>query len=510
MQRSPYVIAIACAIACSGSKSNDNSKQKDAGVTRPTVAPIAMPPTGVDSIKRMTFVFGDGKEAHAKAWAAYKAKSRDWGAVRANEEVALGKDANHLDAHYYLGTALAAMGEHAAAVDHFVTALTSDYLFYAPLIEKDEDLKGFWATPHGTAVKELMTKLDADYKKHIASGVLLIARRSTFRYDKQPGVQASISRGEVYAYDRETRRFYRITHTDHQAVGFVRSAAGNELVVIGFDKVDHPKEDTAPPLVVRSWVQVIDTTTWQPAGPKAQAAATPTRELVAGYAAGDQLLVAAAPANGRFGLGEPTVWSLDRTAGKLTKVAPQLPATRIEFSLEEGRVVRVPDGVKAAWAGDPPTAPTLDVTGKPIQVPLNSPAAQATVALSPDKARIAFATAADPCAKDAAPSLYVADTKSGVLKHVLTAKSRFVTRWVDATTLAYEDGDNAIRLWNAQTGREDQKIENKAGIALDVLSLAAAPLCRQAPPVAEPGGSDEPPLPPEESGAGSAAPPPKP
>ena len=68
---------------------------------------------------------------------------------------------------------------------------------------------------------------------------------------------------------------------------------------------------------------------------------------------------------------------------------------------------------------------------------------------------------------------------------MLTAKSRFATRWIDANTLAYEDGDGAIRLWDATTGREAMQLENKAGLALDVLSLASAPLCKQAPPTAD-------------------------
>jgi hypothetical protein len=85
---------------------------------------------------------------------------------------------------------------------------------------------------------------------------------------------------------------------------------------------------------------------------------------------------------------------------------------------------------------------------------------------------------------------------------LLTAKSRFTTRWLDDNTLAYEDGDNAIRLWDVTTGREAMRIENKAGIALDVLSLASAPLCKQAPPTADAAGSgDE--MPPEEGSAGS-------
>ena len=85
-------------------------------------------------------------------------------------------------------------------------------------------------------------------------------------------------------------------------------------------------------------------------------------------------------------------------------------------------------------------------------------------------------------------------------KHLLTAKSRFATRWIDADTLAYEDGDGAIRLWDATTGREVGKLENKAGVALDVLSLAARRCASKRRPAVEAGsgGSDDA-LPPEET-----------
>jgi hypothetical protein len=49
------------------------------------------------------------------------------------------------------------------------------------------------------------------------------------------------------------------------------------------------------------------------------------------------------------------------------------------------------------------------------------------------------------------------------------------------------------------------RLENKPGLALDVLSLAPAPLCKQAPPVADQAGSgDE--MPPEEREPGSGGP----
>jgi hypothetical protein len=109
-------------------------------------------------------------------------------------------------------------------------------------------------------------------------------------------------------------------------------------------------------------------------------------------------------------------------------------------------------------------------------VPLSHAALQSTVALG--SSHLAFATAVDPCAKDTAPSLYVADAKTGALKHVLTAVSRFATRWQTPTLLAYEDGDTTVRLWDSVAQREIGKLENKAGLALDVLSLAPGRSCK--------------------------------
>jgi hypothetical protein len=165
------------------------------------------------------------------------------------------------------------------------------------------------------------------------------------------------------------------------------------------------------------------------------------------------------------------------------------------------------DGVQAAWTGDPARAPELTIGSTRVSVPESGQAAQESLAVAPGGAHVAFATAVDPCAKDAAPSLYVASAKTGALKHVLTARSRFATRWLDASTLAYEDGDSAIRLWDATSGREALRIENKAGVAISVLSAASAPLCIQAPPVIEPTGPADDELPPEEPSGPVVTPP---
>ncbi len=488
-------------LAACGKGADKKTEKKDAGgPTAPVAAPIALPALGVEKIARFNYVYDAGRANYDKAEAA--AKKSDWAEARKQAELSLSKDPNHMDAHRVLAVALAQLGEHAAAVDHLVTVIAADYYNYGVSFASDPLFQGFRATPHGQAVMQLAGQIRDEWAKKIPKALLFIARRSAFRYDKF-GPQWLSSRGELYAFDRETKRYFRLTHTNHQVAGFVRAKAGAEVAVIGYDKGDRPKEDTSPPLLARAWVQTFDTATWTSTS-KVQLGQARADAIY--YGEGDQLLVGQAPATDRWNLGEWVVSSVDRTTGRLTKTAGTLGAPRIELTLDEGHIVLPPvnDGVQGVWTGTPARAPELTIGSMKVVIPESGQAAQETVAVSPDGGWFAFATAVDPCAKDAAPSLYVANAKTGALKHLLTAKSRFATRWLDGTTLAYEDGDSAIRLWDATTGREAMRIENKPGVGLAVLSLASTPLCKQAPPSAEPTGSagsgDE--MPPEEGSSG--------
>jgi hypothetical protein len=497
----PRIAVVVLLLAGCGKGGNKNNAKRDSGLTGPVAAPISLPVLGVDKITRFSFIYDQGAAAYKKASDA--AAKKDWPEARKQAEAALAKDPNHLDARRLLSIALVQTGEQAGAVDHLATAIAADYFQYGADLASIAELKDFFASQHGQAVLQLAGQIRDEYAKRIKGGVWLIGRRSSFKWPSKPGVQPGTSRGELYAFDRDSKRYLRLTHTSDQVAGFVRAKSGNEVAVLGYDRIDRSKED-APPLIARAWLQAFDTTEWKTTTPKITLPAA--RAIAIYYGDGDQLLVGAAPATGRWTMGDWTVSSIDRTTGKLTKVSAALGSPRIELTLDEGRVVppKAIEGVQAPWTGDPARAPTLSLVGSPpIQVPESGQAAMETVAVAPGGAHLAFATAVDPCATDTAPSLYVAN-KAGALKHLLTAKSRFTTRWIDPTTLAYEDGDGAIRLWDATTMRELMRLDNKPGLALEVLSLASAPLCKQAPPVVEPAGSaDEPPLPPEE-GAGDA------
>jgi len=495
------VVPVLLLAACGKSSDKKDAKKDAGGPTAAVAAPIALPTLGVDKIARFNFIYDAGRPAYDKAEAA--AKKSDWPEVKKQCEASLAKDASNLDAHRLLAVALSQTGEHAAAADHLVTAIAADYYRYGQWFEKDPQLESFRATPHGAAVTQLVGQVRAEYGKKVAAGLWFVARRSPFKWDAKPGVQATSSRGEMYAFDRETKRYFRLTHTNHQVAGFMRAKSGTEVAMLGYDRVDHPKDDTSPPLLARGWQMTADTATWEVTSKSTLAGA---RVNALYYGDGDQLLVAQAPAVDRWTVGPWTVSSVDRSTGKLTKVAATVGAPRIELTLDEGRIVppAALDGVSATWTGDPGRAPELAVGATKIPVPESGQAAQETVAVAPGGAWIAFATAVDPCAKDTAPSLYVANTTTGALKHLLTAKSRFATRWLDEHTLAYEDGDSAIRIWDATTGREAMRIENKSGVGLSVLSLASAPLCKGAPPAAETGGAgagDE--MPPEEPASGA-------
>jgi len=489
-------IALATLLASCGGKGDGPPKRKDDAGTGPQVAPLAVPMSGVDQIKRMNFVYGDGWPAFDKASDAYKKRDRD--DARKFAEVSVAKDPMHLDAHYLLARVLAQAGEHAAVVDHLVTALAGDYWHYGPGLAKDPELGEFLGTPHGQSVTALAAKLREDYTKRIASGVWVVARRSTFKWPKDPGVQPATSRGELYAFDRDSRRYLRLTHTDHKVAAYVRSASGAEIAIVGFDKVDRPKVDPKadprppeqPSTFGAAWVQVIETTEWQATSKKI--ALGTAREISLGYGANDQLVVTV----------DGIISTIDKANAKLTKVDTAPPVPRVVLTIDDGRLVRAADGIIAAWSGDPAAATSLKTApGGTIAIPESGITTQATVALSPGGARVVFATAVDPCSKTTAPSLYIADTKTATARHVLTARSRFGTRWLDANLVAYEDGEGGVRVWNAAAWREDVKLDNKPGIALDALSLSSAPGCKQMPVEVEPigsGSADEPPLPPEE------------
>lgn len=501
MKRARIAAALSLVLAaCGGDKKSDGPAAGGgtAGATAAVTPPLAAPPLGVEAVNRFNYVYGAGAKEYDKALKAYAAKPRDWAAVRTAAEETLAKDANHLEAHWVLGEALAQAGEHDQAVEQLALALAGDWLRWGPGLEKDAELSALLATPQGKALVALNTTMKETVARKVAAGPLLLARRSTF---KMPGAgtKAASTRGELYAYDGETKRYLRVTHTDHELAAWVRSPSGDELLLTGFDKTelaDPTKNKDAPPLLARSWVTTFSIKDL--ADTSARATIGKARHVHAGYGPGEQIVVTTAPAAGRWGAGTMTTYVVDRGSGKLAKTSgvaiegPHVEMTFDEVSVVGGGLTSLPAEL----------APDLVAKLTPIQKDASGTPMLSLALLSPGKTRLAFATATDPCAdKDAAakPTLYVADARTGAFKHVLTSSSRFAAAWIDDDHLVYEDGLGGLRLFDAAAQRETGKISERAGMALWALSPTTAPMCRKEPIVAEPDDGSE--LPPEEAPA---------
>ena len=104
LQPLPRLVVLVAILAACGKKS-DSPKAKEDAAGKSVSAPISLPPLGVDRIARFNFSWNEGANAYDKALTAYKAKTRDWMAVRSSCESAVSKDPNHLDCLLYTSDA---------------------------------------------------------------------------------------------------------------------------------------------------------------------------------------------------------------------------------------------------------------------------------------------------------------------------------------------------------------------------------------------------------------------
>jgi hypothetical protein len=488
-------------VACGGGGGKKEEPKQEAREVMPT---LAVPPLGVASLEEMNYVWGAGSKAYKKAYAAL---DKDWSAVKAAAEETLAKDPRHLHAHHDLGVALAQLGDFPGAAGPLVTALAGDFLRWGPGLLEDKRLTQFFDSPHGKALAAAHRDLAAEVEAVIAGGIWLIGRRSTFKWPKGSGPAST--RGELYAFDEESRRFLMLSHTDHQVAGWLRSPDGGEVALVGYNQAH--LADPAP--LVTAWVELRDARTWEPRGKRA--VFKKVRAVAAQYGDGGQLLVETSKAQGRWATVRAALWSIDGTTGKAVKTSAAVDprSDRVQVSLDETVVTGGARGIKLSPSIDDPTLIAeieIEQTGRTISLPESGKGDRAVPRASPSGARVAFATWVDPCAEEDGPkpSLYVQDGDQR--HHLLTQASRFGLRWLSDDRLLYEDGSGALRIWDATTRREAARLTaGKAGaylLGVAGLSASARPICRKEPLAEvetevvpeEPPPEEPPPLPPEE------------
>ena len=497
MRHRKWVVAAIVCVALGGCHKDDaRAGGESAKATEPTApaaaavakpppaAELAVPELGVDQVRRFSYPYGEGAAAFARAVAAYKAKPRDWAGVRTGSEAALAKDPYHLDAHRLLAAALAQSGTFGDAATHVVAAMAADWQKQGPTALADPDLAGLLASPVGEQLKATATKIKDRFLARAAAGVLMVGRRSAFKLPDKPGLQYATPRGELYAYDRDARRFLRLSQTDHAVGGFLASPSGKELVLIGYDQIEQVADDTGkainkdePPLIGRGFILVLDAVTFEPLGKRATLPRGHTVSVA--YGNGDRLLAVVMARRGWYERDASDQWfTVDASTGTTTRTEMASTFSAVSVAADSGSFLSSEAGAILA-ANDNNYKPEKIATsaGGEVEAPDNKPVDATTVVISPDKASVAFATWVDPCSQDDAPSLYVASTEGRGFRHVLTGRSRFVARWVDNHTLVYEDPESALRFYDVAAGRETLRLVDKGGLGLSFLSVSAAQPC---------------------------------
>ncbi|HUS64769.1 MAG TPA: hypothetical protein VMZ28_09520 [Kofleriaceae bacterium] len=487
MRRS--TIALALLVACGGDK---DTADKGGGGTAGTASETAVTqravdvsplPLGVANPADLSYVYGKGAGTFKRALDA--AEKKDWAAARSAAEETLQKDATHLDAHHVLAVALAQQGEYEKSLEHLRIALAGDWTRWGADLAKTPDLEPLVSSPLGGKLTEMLTAYRDEFAKRARGGLLVVARRAPFKAPepepvdpkskkKKPVDLRLSSRAEVFAYDVQLQRYLRLTQTGFQVLAFLPSPSGDEIAYVSATRLAPTADgDTAGAVLAKAEVGTVQLASAELKNNTASF--TAARALAVEYRTGDQLIAAVTPAKGA----EKT-FSIERATGK-TKPAPAAApdARRLVVRYEEIALAAPPEaGVAADWVADTGTHSEsrvtaeefmLDPSKQRVQLPAGQAALGSTTVWSADRSRLAFATAADPCAADAATrqaALYVVDAESGKLKHVASSERAFMPRFVDAALLAYQDDEGAIHLYDAAAARETARLATRGELGM--------------------------------------------
>ncbi len=513
--RTCIAILVALAAACGDDSKGGGESGKPVAADQPVDAKPAKPaptrPIGVSDPGAFNYLYGKGEKPFEAVKTALKKK--DWAAVRDAAKATIAADAAHQDAQWELARALIALGDHAGAVAPLTVALTADWLRWGPGMAAGTDFAGFWASDAGKAFKPTYDTMGKDFLERAHAGVFVVARRGSFKPPAiKPKGQWAATRAELYAYDRPSQRYLRITHTDHQLAGWMASPDGEELVYVAWSELTTGATPADATLIGKARIGLIKVDDLAAAGPEARLEGSHRRILVQ-YLAGDELWVTGLPAQGRWGVGDGKSYSLDRGVGKLKK-AKAPPAT------DAATPTLIVDYEKVEVTGPPAT----DIQAEPeatsfrlltsnntVTLPAGEMVAEDSYFWSPEKGHLVVRTTSQPCSGKPEATLYLVDASTGKLKNILRADSPFGVRWVDNDHFVYEDDAGYLRLYDAEVRTQAEHWKVKGGMGLQGIGASARSVCTDAPPEGNElppgaaGGATEPapanpdPMPPEET-----------
>ena len=411
-------VILVAVIACGGKPApshDDAASRPPADAPRVALAPRVL---GVADLADFAWRKRPGQAAFRAARVAEG--KEDWATVVTRCQEALGADPTHLEAAWLLAAGLAKRGSAATEiVKPLQLAAAGDFGKWGPASLELPAFVAFLATPLGAAWRERVETDRATYAAALGRAVIVMAG------------------GDLYAFDVDGPRWYRITRTGGAVIGalamrdqhLIAYVTRGTTAALSLGTVDLVRGHATRPIALGAGPFEIAYGA-KPAGVWVGGGAPPARTWRI-YA--DGKLVAAPSKSTR----PPGAWlDVDGTTAPVAPIA----------TLHRGK----PRDVSADWDDQLlASAIKLGTSNRVVSVPSPGLVDGSTLVWSPDRAHLAFvAQLEDPCGVPrpaVTAAVFVAETATATIEEVERAAGGLAVEWVSDRKLAVV-GDRGVAL----------------------------------------------------------------
>jgi len=451
-----YGALVSCvAVACGNRTPPPHVKKEDAGApTEAAVVDIPPRPLGLPDLASYGWRKRGGHPAFRAARVAEA--QREWADVVTTCKQALAADPGNLEASWLLAAALGHLGKTAELVAPLQLAAAGDFGKWGFASLGLPALRAFLATPLGGAWHK---RVETDRVAYIAA----LARS-----------QILMSEGDIYGYDPETTRWYRLTRTFGVVIGALR-VSSTKLIYVTRQRGAAKKPTLA--------VGIIDLATGKTSHPIALGTRGP---ITVSYASQKP--------DGGVWIATGHAWRrLDEQTFALTTITPtpkaRPPGPWLEITKKSRpHLHAIPvAGVTADW-DDKGLASAIRIakSGRVVTVPAPGLIDGNTLTWSPDHARLAFvAQLDDQCTPDAVnAAAFVADATTGTVTEIDRADSLAIEWMTDRKLLIDSPGSVGARGDKSSVTIHDLDGAPPAALpgADGLLHPRRRPTCTPAPP----------------------------
>ncbi len=440
--------------------------RKDAGtIDAETALEVEGAPLGLPALEAFGWRTRAGQAAFRLARKAEQ--NGDWAQVITTCQQALAADPGHLEASWLLAVAAAKLGKMDQVLAPLLRASAGDFAKWGQASLELPGLQAFLATPLGQAWRRRVEQDRALFAQAITRSVIVTAG------------------GELYAFEVEAGRWYRLTRTSGTVVGaialpeahriaYVSRARPNAKRELGIGLIDLPrgKASGAVPLATTGPISVAYSAK-PPLGIWIGAGARP----IAWRQIDDDYHLHAVP--GRA-VRPPGPWLDVAAKGSV-------------------RLHALPPNVTADWDDQSlASAIRIGTSNRVVSVPSPGLIDGNTAAWSPDRVHFAFvAQLDDHCTAGAVnTAAFVADASTGATRELERAAGGIALQWLGDRRIAIA-GDHGVTIRSLDDGASAIAIPGAAGLMIPRERPRCAPeesrdTAPEDPDPAEPATSDEP------------------